>query len=118
MFGYSSIGLIFLIDYDIFANINEYYYFLPIIGFSIELLLGFIANLISYGLLANKWEGYHEHKFLQVFHYFSLCFFSLLIPHGDFLLHMGYNHKGINYNGAIEEPFPSDFEIPKVNRGY
>lgn len=51
-------------------------------------------------------------------HWASLCFFSLLIPHGDFLLHMGYNHKGINFNCAIEEPFPLDFEIPLAVRGY
>jgi hypothetical protein len=31
---------------------------------------------------------------------------------------MGYNHKGINFNGGIEEPFPKDLEIPTAIHGY
>ena len=42
---------------------------------------------------------------------------STIIPHGDFLLHLGCFHVGSNKIG-IEEPFPDGFEIPKEPNGY
>jgi hypothetical protein len=63
-YGYICIGLVFMMDYDLFANINQYYNYLPVIGFALEYGIGFIANLVLYGTLAKNWEGYYNHKFL------------------------------------------------------
>lgn len=82
------------------------------IGFMIEYAGGFLFAAIGYALLARQWEGYHGHRFLHFLHYITLVFLSTILPHGDFLLHMGYRQRGY-MTKALEEPFPDGFEFPR-----
>lgn len=42
---------------------------------------------------------------------------STVIPHGDFLLHLGYRQRGYREK-QLEEPFPEAFELPKESHDY
>lgn len=116
LFGLIAAGLIVLLDFE--ANkIRQSKFWVPVVIFGIELIAGFLLSLIGYGKLVKSWEGYHGHRVLQFIHYITIVIVSTIIPHGDFLLHLGYFHKGTNKIG-IEEPFPDGFEIPKEPNGY
>ena len=116
LFGFIATGFIVLLDFE--ANqISETKFRLPVFVFGIEIFAGLLLSLIGYSELAKSWEGYHGHRVLQFIHYITIVLVSTIIPHGDFLLHLGYFHKGTNKIG-IEEPFPDGFEIPKEPNGY
>jgi len=119
LFGLVSVGLIALIYLKAKQQIGDLYFWLPLLGFGIEISIGLLLNILGYFILAQSWEGYYRHRIIQAMHYLSMIFVSTIIPHGDFLLHMGYLHKGYNKaNEGIEEPFPDGFEIPKEPTAY
>jgi hypothetical protein len=117
IFGLASVGLTFLIDYESYHEIGLKKYWMHALGFGIEIIIGFTMSFIGYAMLAKQWEGYFNHRFMQFIHYFTILVVSTIFPHGDFLLHMGYMHKGTNKRGK-EEPFPDGFEIPKEQAAY
>jgi hypothetical protein len=47
----------------------------------------------------------------------TLALLSTIIPHGDFLLHLGYRQRGFK-SKALEEPFPDGFEFTKEKFEY
>ena len=102
LFGLTATWFIILLD----PQVNQFResFCLPLVVFVVEIIIGFIISLIVYGKLVKSWEGYHDHRMLQFIHYFTIVIVSTIIPHGDFLLHLGYSHKGTNKIG-IEEPF-------------
>ena len=108
LMGIISIALtIFLLDACHVHDVG-----LIILGFTIEYCLGFLAALVGYGVLANQWEGYYNHKCLKTIHCLALIFLSTIIPHGDFLLHLGYYQRGYQKKGQ-EETFPDGYELSK-----
>lgn len=118
LFGLIAIWFILLLDPQ--ANQSrESNYCLPLVVFGVEIIFGFIISLMGYGKLVKSWEGYHKHRVLQFIHYITIVVVSTIIPHGDFLLHLGYSHKGTNKIG-IEEPFLGidDYKIPKESNRY
>jgi len=117
LFGLISTGLIVLLYFigeDLFRNRLLW---VPILGFGIEYIIGCLMSIIGYAILAKSWEGYTDHRFYQFIHYITIAIVTSTVPHGDFLLHLGYFHKGSNKRG-LEEPFPDGFEIPKEPVSY
>lgn len=83
----------------------------------VEYCCGFPIAFIFYGLLSRQWEGYYKRPCLKFFHWMALAFISTIIPHGDFLLHLGYRQKGFQQR-TLEEPFPDGFEFTKEKYEY
>jgi hypothetical protein len=96
---------------------DESYTLLPFIGFGLELCGGLLCSLIGYGILASSWEGYFKRGCLKTVHCLTLILLSVIIPHGDFLLHLGYYQRGYQKKGQ-EEPFPDGFELQKDLKDY
>ena len=117
IFGIVSTGLIVLLYFEGGRYAGHKDLWIPIVGFAIEIVVGVLLSIVGYAILAKSWEGYKDHRILHIIHYLSMVIISAVVPHGDFLLHMGYLHKGTNKRG-IEEPFPDGFEIPKEPNSY
>ena len=96
--GLIATWLIVILDPQAYQT-EESEFSLPLVVFGVEIIVGFIISLIGYGKLVKSWEGYHDHRVLQFIHYITIVIVSTIIPHGDFLLHLGYSHKGTNKIG-------------------
>ena len=89
------------------------------VGLGCEIFPSFVVASIGYSILGAGWEGYYGRRFLQIFHIIALSLFSTIVPHGDFLLHMGYRQRGYLEKGnGAEELFPDGFELPKDYMDY
>ena len=74
----------------IIGQCDDSFTLLPFIGFGLEIWGGLLCSAVGYGILAASWEGYYKHRCLKVAHCLTLILLSVIIPHGDFLLHLGY----------------------------
>lgn len=107
-----------LVDHNYYSGwSNSNAQFLVFIGMIVEYSAGAFFAGIGYAILANQWEGYYNHKFLKFLHWLTLTVFSTIIPHGDFLLHLGYRQRGFQTR-KLEEPFPDGFELPTEQLEY
>ena len=114
--GFTTLGLsIYIFDNADYIDSENVGFILA--GFCTEFSAGILASSIGYGVLAHKWEGYYNHRFLQTLHCLTLIILSTVIPHGDFLLHLGYRQRGY-LPKALEEPFPDGFELQKEFSDY
>lgn len=105
---FSNILYDYLMTYDPIGKKNNGLF---VLGLCLEWVPSFVLHAIFYGILFIKMEGYYKHNGLKTFHYCMYVFISLL-PHGDFLLHLGYKQIGFSIKGE-EESFPVDFELPR-----
>jgi hypothetical protein len=101
---------VFLMQAYVREEIAPNYDNLVYIGFIFEYCAALLVGLIGYWLLARQWEGYQEHGFLKILHYITIVLISTIIPHGDFLLSLGYKQIGF-LNKGVEEKIPDGFEI-------
>lgn len=61
--GFTILGLsIYIFDNADYIDSENVGFILA--GFCTELSVGILASTIGYGVLAHKWEGYYNHRFL------------------------------------------------------